>query len=141
MTDYLWVCPYVAEIFLHHLEPVSYTHLDVYKRQELFIIAINDIFKGIQACIEKCLYVDDLDLFYSGSSTAMIKCKLKRAVNKITQNAENMGFCFSVVKTICIHFCRSQVKCPNLTQKINRYEIQYQREVPFLALLFDRQLT
>ena len=60
---------------------------------------------GIEARIGTCLYVDNTALFYLALSTAMIKYKMQRAVNKIIENAENMGFCFSLVKTTCIHFC------------------------------------
>lgn len=34
--------------------------------------------------------IDDMSLFYSGSSTAMTKYKLQIAVNKITEKAENV---------------------------------------------------
>ena len=56
----------------------------------LFIIAVNDIFIANEVCIEKCLYGDDLVLFYSILSTAIIEHKLfQRALNKIIENAEN----------------------------------------------------
>ena len=63
----------------------------------LFNIAVNDIFKVIETCIGKCLYVEDLTFF----SAAMIIYKLQRAVNKITERAANVGFRFSVAKTLC----------------------------------------
>ena len=55
----------------------------------------------------KCLHVDDLALFYSSSSTQIIK--LQGAANKFTENAEHGGICFSAPKTTCVHFCRKRV--------------------------------
>ena len=51
----------------------------------LLIVTINDI----MVYTEKLLYADDLALFYSTSSTVMIKCKLQWAVNNITENVKN----------------------------------------------------
>ena len=69
----------------------------------LFITAINDISKGIEAHTgKKFLYIDDLALFYLSSSTAIIKFKLQRVVNKIKESTEKVHFCFSVTKTTCV---------------------------------------
>ena len=70
---------------------------------------------------EKCLYVDDLALFYSSSSTAIIKYKLQRAVCKMTKNSENIGFTFSIAKTAFISVEISKVT--NLTQQELRISI------------------
>ena len=90
----------------------------------LFIIAVNVIFIVNEVCIDKCLYGDDLVLFYSTLSAAIIKHKFQRALNKIIENAEN-----SVAKTNCVSFYSRRVRCSNPTLKINGVGIQYQREM------------
>ncbi|KAK7867868.1 hypothetical protein R5R35_008617 [Gryllus longicercus] len=107
----------------------------------LFIIAINRMFDGIEASIGKCMYVDDIAIFYSAKSLGMVKFKMQNAINKLVQNAKNIGFSFTAAKTKCVHFSRKRksYRDPELT--LNGVQLTYNETAKFLGLIFDRHLT
>ena len=72
----------------------------------LFDIAVNSIVECIEPAVQKCMYVDDLAIFYSADIIEEIEENNEYNINKVLRKAEKSGFKFSSTKTKAIHFCR-----------------------------------
>ena len=57
----------------------------------LFTKVINGISEGTGTLIGKCLYVNDLALFYSAKATAVIKRKIQVAIDMLVENVNSIG--------------------------------------------------
>lgn len=89
----------------------------------------------------KCLYGDDLALFYSANATAKIKLKMQDYIVVLVENANNIGFSFLSTKTTCVHFCRKRGRQQYPTLAINGVRLFYSTVIKFLSLIYHRQLT
>ena len=98
----------------------------------LFTIAINGMFEGIEKSFGKCLYPDNLALFYLAKATEMIKRKMHPLVER---------FSFSAIKTTCVHFCQNQGRFLDPMLTVNGVPRYYKPEIKLLGLNFDRHLT
>ena len=61
---------------------------------------MSGIFEVIETSVGKCLYVDDLAVFYSVKATAMIKLKMQGSVGTLVENANRTGFSFVANKDV-----------------------------------------
>lgn len=106
----------------------------------LFVIAVNDILKQIDEPIGKCMYVDDLLIFSSGSNIDIINRQLQSTIDKLLTFIEGRGFKFSTTKSKCIHFCR---KRPHDLGglKIGERLIEIVDVVKYLGIYFDSKLN
>ena len=66
----------------------------------LFAIAINDILENLPHGVRALLYVDDLTIYTSGSSTNLIERRLQLAINQLEKwcSTSTTGFQFSEAK-------------------------------------------
>uniref|UniRef100_A0A1Y1KII9 Reverse transcriptase domain-containing protein n=1 Tax=Photinus pyralis TaxID=7054 RepID=A0A1Y1KII9_PHOPY len=106
----------------------------------LFGIAINEIAKGVEESIDKCLYVDDLMVCCSGKTVGTITRNLQTAINIICHNANAVGYVLSEEKTKVVHFCRLRKPHYDPVLFMNNRIISVVQEVKFLGLTFDRGL-
>lgn len=107
----------------------------------LFAIAINDLVASIDTAVNRCLYVDDLVLFYSAKSMEDIENSLQAAIDKVVDEAELKGFRFSTEKTKCVHFCRKRQPHDHPQLNIKGVPIECKPTIKFLGLIFDSKLT
>lgn len=107
----------------------------------LFAVAINEICKGVNQNIKKCLYVDDVAIFYSAKKVGDITSTLQPAINTIIQNGEKVGFQFSKEKTKCVHFCRLRKPHYDPLLYLKENVIECVDSFKFLGLIFDCKLT
>lgn len=107
----------------------------------LFAIAINEICKGLNREIKKCLYVDDVAILLSGKKVGDIARILQPAINKIIENGEKIGFQFSEEKTKCVHFCRLRKPHYDPLLYLGEKAIECVNSIKFLGLIFDNKLT
>lgn len=107
----------------------------------LFLCAINDMTRGLDNKIGRSLYVDDLAIYTSAQYMCDIRVRLQKAIDEITQYANNRGFRFSAAKTQCVDFCKlRQVEFkPRL--KISNEGIKEVDSVKFLGVVFDKKLS
>ncbi|KAG5871268.1 hypothetical protein JTB14_024338 [Gonioctena quinquepunctata] len=107
----------------------------------IFAIAINSIIEDLNPDIGRCLYVDDLTIYYSAASMTVIENTLQMAIDTLSQKAEHLGWKFSVTKTSCVHFCR--LRSPHIDPKLKLYgqNLQCEETTKFLGLIFDKKLT
>ena len=56
------------------------------------------IFKGRETSAEKCLYVNDLALFYSARATAIIEYKMQGTIDTPVENPNSIGYSLSGYK-------------------------------------------
>ena len=106
----------------------------------LFNLKLNNVVKNLPCTVEKSLYVDDLAIYFRGRTMSVVERQLQNAIDKIEHFADENGFCFSVQKTNCVHFCRRQLH-PDPFLKIYGSDILVKSEVKFLGLIFDKKLT
>ncbi|XP_076660928.1 uncharacterized protein LOC143364494, partial [Halictus rubicundus] len=106
----------------------------------LFAIAVNDIINQIEEPIGKCIYVDDLLIFYSGDNINTMNKQLQAAIDKILTFAQARGFKFSTTKSKCIHFCRKRNHSPG-DLKIGESTIEFVKVVKYLGVYFDSKLN
>ena len=107
----------------------------------LFAVAINNIVNNIDPQINYRLYVDDLCIFYSDKSTERMQMKLQQAIDQLSQNALNLGFRFSPLKTQAMHFCRLRNPHTDPNLFINGSPITYKNRITFLGIMFDSKLN
>ncbi|KAG5860668.1 hypothetical protein JTB14_003373 [Gonioctena quinquepunctata] len=107
----------------------------------IFAIAINSIIEDLNPDIGRCLYVDDLTIYYSAASMTVIENTLQMAIDTLSQKAEHLGWKFSVTKTSCVHFCR--LRSPHIGPELKLYgqNLQCKETTKFLGLIFDEKLT
>ena len=80
---------------------------------------------------EKCLYVDDLALFYSAKATPTDLRKVHSAIDKLVENANVIDFLFSATKTTCLHFCRKKRTHPNPVLTIYGVRLDFRPVIEF----------
>ena len=73
-----------------------------------FLIAVNDIEKGLPQGVHKTLYVDDFAIFYRSTRVITAKRKLQEALNKISGWTTKTGFQFCRDTTVVMHICRTR---------------------------------
>lgn len=107
-----------------------------------FLIAINSITANIPRSVRSLLYVDDLTIYASGSTTNTIERQLQLALNSLQQWSAKTGFQFSVVKTEAMHVCRKH-GCPKLAPNLtlNNQPIKCSDSIKFLGLILDNTLS
>ena len=70
-----------------------------------------------------------------------IERQLQLNLNRIEDWADNNGFKFSHVKTVCVHFCRRRGVHPDPTLVLYKNPIPVKKETKFLGILPDSKLT
>ena len=73
----------------------------------LFAIAVNSLMESIPPGVQGTLFVDDLAVYCSASTSVEACDKLQRAINAVTDWADSKGFKFSPQKSKAVRFCRS----------------------------------
>ena len=106
----------------------------------LFLIAINEIVSTLPSGVRSSLYVDDLIIYASGSSSKDLHNLLQLAISSISSWATNHGFRFSTSKSFSIFFSRSR-KGPPPSLTLYGTPLQYRTTGTFLGLTFDSKLT
>ena len=106
---------------------------------ELFKIAINDLIKDIPSGVKYILYVDDLLVYMEGRSIRTMERVIQLTINRITKNAEYLGYSFSREKTQAIIFSRRGDR-NTLQLKIHNHEIRVQNEMKYLGIIFDSRM-
>ena len=107
----------------------------------LFAIMINDIGKCLSPAIGRALFVDDLSVWVSASSTRSLDRQLQVAVAQLERWSAANGLKFSTDKTVAMHFCRRRRPCPDMSVLLHGELIPVQSEVKFLGVLLDSRLT
>ena len=107
----------------------------------LFSIKINSIVKNLTQNTEGALYVDDLQICFSGKHMRSIERQLQMCLNNLENWANENGFKFSTSKTVCVHFCKQRE--PHLDPDLRLYgeSIPVVTQVKFLGVIFDSKLT
>ena len=107
----------------------------------LFSLKINSLAKILPSDVHSSLFVDDLQLSYSGYDMESINQKLQPLINQITDWADLNGFTFSTVKTHCMVFHKqpSYPVKPHLSIYGNKIPVK--DSVKFLGLHWDSQLN
>ncbi|KAG5873973.1 hypothetical protein JTB14_025275 [Gonioctena quinquepunctata] len=65
----------------------------------LFAIAVNGLLDNLNPAVGRCLYVDNLTIFYSKPSMDVIERTLQEAIDSLCNVAEILGFTFSAAET------------------------------------------
>ena len=107
----------------------------------LFAIMINDIGDQLPAAIGRSLFVDDLAIWHSASSTRHMTRQLQLAVTRLERWSKENGLKFSTSKTVAVHFCRRRCPDPDLGIRLYGRVIPTQPAVKFLGVILDRRLT
>ena len=109
----------------------------------LFIIKINSVTNCLTQCLgtKGSLYVDDLQVCYSGKSMSSIERQLQLCLKKLEKWANENGFKFSTSKTVCVHFCRGKRQHPDPELTLNGNPIPVVTQIKFLGLIFDNKLN
>ena len=106
----------------------------------LFAVAINPIIAQISPNIKSLLYVDDLMIYYSGSSLKTIERNLQISINNVNKWAKRNSFKFSSSKTTSITFHKRKGKFAASLQ-LNGSAIPASDEIKYLGLYFDKRLN
>ena len=107
----------------------------------LFSIAINNLASSLQPSVGRCLYVDDLVIYYAADSIEIVHDTLQNSINTLVKSADLCGFKFSHTKTTCLHFCRRRL-CPGETEYSMKNDvIPCVDQIRFLGLIFDKKLS
>ena len=107
----------------------------------LFAVMINDIGDQLPPVIGRSLFVDDLAVWYSASSTRAVSRQLQLAVARLERWSTENGLRFSTTKTMAVHFCRRRCSDPHLRIQLYGQSIPTEPTARFLGVLFDRRLT
>ena len=102
---------------------------------------INDIGEYLSPAIGRALFVDDLSIWLSASSTRSVERQLQVAVTQLERWSAANGLKFSTAKTVAMHFCRRRRPCPDMSVRLYGELIPVQPEVKFLGVLLDSRLT
>lgn len=107
-----------------------------------FLIAINHITDGISPNVTAHVYVDDLVIYSSGRSSALLERRLQTAITSVCRWANNVGFTFSSEKTVALHICRKH-NCPKIAANLtlNGSPIRSVDSYRYLGVTFDSSLT
>jgi len=107
----------------------------------LFILKINSIAELVKKEMGKSLFVDDFNITCTGKNMATIEKQMQKCLNKIEQWADENGFRFSKVKTVCMHFCNKRKL--HLDPELNIYgsTIPVVPQTKFLGVIFDSKLN
>lgn len=98
----------------------------------LFAIAVNGLLTEIDESVGRCMYVDDLAIFYSSKSMQNIEDTLQQNIDQLVEAAERKVYRFSPSKTKCVHFCRLRKPHEDPIVPINGKRIDCQTTVKFL---------
>ena len=106
-----------------------------------FAIKINSLASIIPNNVHASLFVDDVQIAFSGSTMHEVTNKLQPVINKMYIWAENNGFKFSLSKTNCMTFHHKPdfPLIPNL--KMNGNLLPVVKSVKFLGMHWDPQLS
>ena len=86
------------------------------------------------------LYVDDLQIGYRHSNTAIIQQKLQSVLVALNNWSLENGFKFSLSKSKALHFTKNSRSSPPLL-KIGTHSLEYVDTIKFLGLIWDPKLT
>lgn len=107
----------------------------------LFAIKINSLSTIIPPTIHSSLFVDDVQIAYSGHNMQSVLSRLQPVVNSLTNWAQTNGFQFSIAKTHCMVF-HPKPNYPVLpVLRMNGQPLPVEKLVKFLGLYWDSQLT
>ena len=108
----------------------------------LFAVSIDGAINSLPTEVKSTLYVDDLTIYMSGSSTSLIERRLQIAINHLQKWCDTTGFQFSAPKSVAMHICRVR-RCPKAAHQLslNNSPISCKDSHTFLGLRIDSSLT
>ena len=108
----------------------------------LFAIAIDGCLTSLPHGVHASLYVDDLTIYSSASSTILAERQLQLAIYKLQKWCKETGFKFSEQKTVAMHICRVR-RCPKTAHQLtlNNQPISYKDKHKYLGIVMDSSLT
>ena len=107
----------------------------------LFAVAINDISDQLPTAIGRSLFVDDLAVWYTASSSRLVSRQLQLAVVRLEKWSKENGLRFSTSKTVSAQFCRRQFSDLDLCIRLYGQRIPTRPMVKVLGVILDRRLT
>ena len=102
----------------------------------LFAVMINDIGDALPAGVGRSLFVDDLAIGYSASSTRSVSRQLQLAVSRLERWGAENGLRFSTTQTVAVHLCRRRCSDLDLWIRLYRQPVPTQPVAKFLGVLF-----
>ena len=107
-----------------------------------FLIAINSVATYIPANVSSSIYVDDIVIYASGKSTALLERRLQSAINSLVSWTKVSGLAFSGEKTVALHVCRKK-NCPKISANLSLdgSVIRCVQSHKYLGVIFDSSLT
>lgn len=105
----------------------------------LFLTAINDISKEIEAPIKVGLYADDLLLYISSNNVTSATKLLQNSITKLEEWSRQTGFTFSSTKTKCMLFDKRPPSTYPVLE-LHSGQLEFVKEFKFLGLVFDEKL-
>ena len=91
--------------------------------------------------IGRSLFVDDLAVWHSASSTRAVSRQLQLSVARLERWSTENGLRFSTTKPVAVHFLRRRCSDPHLRIQLYGQSIPTEPTARFLGILFDRRLT
>jgi Reverse transcriptase (RNA-dependent DNA polymerase) len=113
------VGPYLSDTYKQEMGVPKGSVLSV----TLFVIKINNIVNCLPAGVRGSLFVDDFLICYRSKNMHCIERVLQGCVKKIELWADNNGFQFSKLKTVCMQFCNKRAHHPEPSLRLCNTEI------------------
>ena len=107
----------------------------------LFTVMVNDVENSLTPGIGHSLFVDDVAIWVTASSSSSATRQLQLNVQRVSNWGDENGFAFSAEKTCCVHFCNRKRECPDPSLRLYGKDIPVVRSCRFLGVLLDRRLT
>lgn len=108
----------------------------------LFLMAIDSVFKNITRDVKSLAYADDLVIYCSGKKKTTITNKIQKTINKLVSWNDISGFQFNEEKTVAITFSRRRNSTDeNICLKLADKNIKFVDKYKFLGVIFDKKLS
>ena len=107
----------------------------------LFAIMINDVASSLNPNTGRSLFVDDVAIWVTSSSSVSASRQLQISTQHISDWGDRNGFTFSTGKTCCVHFCNRRRECNDPTIYLYDKTIPVVNSCKFLGVTMDRRLT
>lgn len=103
----------------------------------LFSVPVDNFVSHLSEGVRSSQYLDDIGIFLAEADVDTIREKMQAAINLLAENAENIGYCFSALKYICMHFCRLHKEHETPALSLNGVQLMYKKTARFLSIIFD----
>ena len=107
----------------------------------LFILMINDLFKGFPSGIKYSLFADDAAMWIVGPDMSTIIPVLQVALRGVEEWCHRWGLQISNQKTKAMIFTKKKVHNAASLLRLNNEDIEFVKTHRFLGMVLDRQLT